>query len=297
MVKAAVLLISLLLILSVGIGCGGSEVTPTPTPPPTSSPTPAPTPTPTPVAVMIDVHSQADAGGDIVARINVTGVTALDSYRFDVSYSPEVIDLNVAEGEPRGVTSGVIGVTTTPVDRWKFIAPAEGTRAIRVTGSIPKIGGANGSGYLAEIHFRVIGSTGDQTEISLSNVSLSDASGKEIGPLQLAGGTVNVVGIGPTPTSTAAGQLPCRFYGKVALDGADVPDGTQVSAIIEGNTYNTTTPSEYGASTYVLMVTAPAGVFYSEGTTITFVIDGYVADQPGAWVTGGNLPLDLDTST
>jgi hypothetical protein len=246
---------------------------------------------------MIDVHSQADAGSEAVARVNITGVTSLDSYRFDVSYDPAVIDLRVAEGAAQGVTPGTVGVTATPVDRWKYVSLGETTRAIRVTGSVPKIGGVSGSGYLAEIHFRVMGSTGDRSAITLSNVSLSDASGQEIGPLQLTGATVNVVGAGPTPTSNGSGQLPMRLYGMVQLDGADVPAGTEVSAVIEGNTYTTTTPSIYGSSTYSLQITAPAGVVYSEGTTITFVIDGYVADQTSMWVTGANLSFDISAST
>jgi hypothetical protein len=93
------------------------------------------------------------------------------------------------------------------------------------------------------------------------------------------------------------GQLPCRFYGAVQLDGADVPDGTEIAAVIEGDTYTMSTPSIYGSSTYALQIAPPAEVIYSDGTSITFVIGGYVADQIGNWVTGGNLSLDLSAST
>ena len=74
-------------------------------------------------------------------------------------------------------------------------------------------------------------------------------------------------------------------------------NGDVIITSIEGDTYAASTPSLYGSSTYALKITPPQGVIYPDGTNITFVIDGYVADQIGNWVTGCNLLLDLSAST
>ncbi len=93
-------------------------------------------------------------------------------------------------------------------------------------------------------------------------------------------------------------QLPCRFYGTVQIDGNDVPDGTVITAIIEGNPHFTVTPAaRYGPSTYALKIKPPLGTFYNDGTPITFKIDDYDAAETATWVAGGNIELNLTVST
>ena len=91
-------------------------------------------------------------------------------------------------------------------------------------------------------------------------------------------------------------QLPCRFHGTVQLDGADVPDGTVITATIQGDTYSTTTPSVYGDSTYLLEIVPHYIVHYAEMVEITFKIDGYATDQTGEWETGGNRGFNLSAA-
>lgn len=285
--KSAIILIPLLtvgLILGM-IGCGGGEEA-----------TPSPTPTAMPaVAVSIDVHAEVDAGSEVAARVNISHVADFDSYRFDVTYDPDVIEVIGAHGATEGVTTGVMDTTRIPVDRWKFAALGQG--AIRVFGSVAEFGGVTGSGYLAEIHFRVVGSASDRSDINFSNGWLGDFSGDEITPVEWVGGSVRVVGVPPTHTPTPIGQLPCRFYGKVQIDGADVPGGTTVSAVIEGDIHTTFTPSIYGTSTYALTIVPTEGLYYAEQTPITLLIGDLIADQTATWVTGGNFPLDLSAAT
>jgi hypothetical protein len=50
----------------------------------------------------------------------------------------------------------------------------------RVIQNIPVLTGVSGSGYLAVLHFHVIGSEGDSSAITLSNGVLSDAEAVEI---------------------------------------------------------------------------------------------------------------------
>jgi len=83
------------------------------------------------------------------------------------------------EGGASGVTAGRIGTTTVPVDMWGFF-PKETPGAIRVVQNIPGVAGISGSGYLAEVHFRVIGTRGVSTTITLQNGVLSDKNAKEI---------------------------------------------------------------------------------------------------------------------
>ncbi len=88
-------------------------------------------------------------------------------------------------------------------------------------------------------------------------------------------------------------SLPCRWYGTVQVNGADVPDGTMITATIEGDTYNAATPAVYGASTYALEIEPPEGTTYTEGAEVTFMIGDQAADQTSAWEAGGNIELNL----
>jgi hypothetical protein len=102
----------------------------------------------------------------------------------------------------------------------------------------------------------------------------------------------------PAMTFAQGAQPPCRFYGAVQLDGYDVPDGTVITAIIEGVPYSTTTPeAAYGPSTYVLKIEPSAGAFYNYGTQIYFKIDDHVAKETATWESGSNIELNLTAST
>jgi hypothetical protein len=92
-------------------------------------------------------------------------------------------------------------------------------------------------------------------------------------------------------------QLPCCFYGTVQIDGEPVLDGTVITATIGEDSYNTTTPSVYGNSTYELEITPPLGTNYIEGTPINFQIGNQTVDQTSTWITGGNVNLNLSVTT
>ena len=89
----------------------------------------------------------------------------------------------------------------------------------------------------------------------------------------------------------------CSFAGIVKLDGADVPDGTVITATIEGDEYSTTTPTGYGASTYAIAIQMPSGKHYPNGTEVAFEVNGYASAQTGIWQAGQNIRLDLTAST
>jgi hypothetical protein len=101
----------------------------------------------------------------------------------------------------------------------------------------------------------------------------------------------------PTPVPTLSTEPPCRFHGTVRLNGAKVPDGTIITAIVEGDEYTTETPAVYGPSTYAIKIVPPSDAPYGQGATIQFRVGDYAATQTGAWATGGNIELDLSASS
>jgi hypothetical protein len=94
--------------------------------------------------------------------------------------------------------------------------------------------------------------------------------------------------------------LPSSFYGVVRLDGGNLPEGTLVEALIDGQVFASTTPHIYeGESVYQLIVPGddPSTTTVEGGHTgdvINFRVAGIMADQTGTWQSGTNISLDLD---
>jgi hypothetical protein len=122
----------------------------------------------TEVAVSIDAPAQAAANSDFTAKVNISEVVNFDACNYDVSFDVSVLRLD-------SVTSGLIGSTTIPVDIYNQVSLG----TWRVVQNVPGLSGVSGSGYLAVLHFHVIGSGGDSS-ISLSKGVLSDKAAKEI---------------------------------------------------------------------------------------------------------------------
>jgi len=121
------------------------------------------------VTVSIDAPSGVDPNSGFAANINISEVTDFDACNYDVTFDPLVLRLD-------DVTSGLIGSTTVPVDLYNEISPG----TYRVIQNVPGLAGANGSGYLAEMHFHVIGSEGASSTVNPSNGVLSDITAGEI---------------------------------------------------------------------------------------------------------------------
>ncbi len=97
--------------------------------------------------------------------------------------------------------------------------------------------------------------------------------------------------------------LPSSFYGKVKVDGENVPDGTVVEAWINGKVYTEAKTQTYeGDSVYAMDVTGDdastndveGGI---EGDKIEFRVAGQVAGQSGIWHSGTNTNLDLSVAS
>ncbi len=104
---------------------------------------------------------------------------------------------------------------------------------------------------------------------------------------------VNVQSVGAFP------PLPSSFSGTVKIDGANVPNGTAVTARINGVTYATSNYLLYNGDTvYSLDVPGEdsevagtqGGV---DGDTIVFFIGSIQATQTGTWHSASNVTLNL----
>ena len=109
------------------------------------------------------------------------------------------------------------------------------------------------------------------------------------------------------PAEAAAQEVPCRFYGTVQVDGAYVPDGTLISAHIEGAGQWTTESFTYeGASVYRLDILPddPAttqkdgGV---DGDSVNFWIRFAASDLPATtastWQEAAALEVNLEATS
>ena len=98
----------------------------------------------------------------------------------------------------------------------------------------------------------------------------------------------------------AVPPLPSSFYGTVLVNGGNIPEGTIVSAWIDGVQYASMLSEMFeGDSIYYFEVPGddPTTTEKIEGgvagDTIVFKVDGVEAPQTGTWASGSNVNLDL----
>jgi hypothetical protein len=119
--------------------------------------------------VSIDAPAEATADSDFTANVSISDVTDFDACQYDVTFDATVLRLD-------DVTSGLIGSTPVPVDIYNELSAG----TFRVIQNVPGLTGVTGSGYLAVLHFHVIGAEGSSSDIDLSNGVLSDITAAEI---------------------------------------------------------------------------------------------------------------------
>ena len=133
----------------------------------------------------INAPAQVHPEDDFIATVAIAGVNSFHNGQFDVKYNPSVVHVT-------DVTDGVIGPMVVTVGLWGFIPPSppDTQGQIRVLCST---GSASGSGYLALVHFHVVGGAGSSSVLDLLNGVLSDVNAKEITPVTWLDGAVQVV--------------------------------------------------------------------------------------------------------
>ncbi len=135
------------------------------------------------VTVSVDAPDAVAEGSDFIATVRVTNVTNMASYQFWISYDPDVIEVT-------NVTSGLIDSTTVPNDSWVLAPP--GTQGLMTALGDISSGSASGSGYLCEIHFHVVGSPGDSSNMTFPAGWLTDNLGYLIPGVDWLGDSVQV---------------------------------------------------------------------------------------------------------
>ena len=135
-----------------------------------------------PVEVRIHAPDEVCPDSDFMASVNIGEVVDLDCCYYDVSFDASVLRLD-------DVTSGLVGSTTIVLDINEI---SSGTWWIHMC--IPGVPGVSGSGYLAVLHFHVIGSEGDSSTISLSNGMLLNSQAEEI-PSTWVGDSIDVTSV------------------------------------------------------------------------------------------------------
>ena len=189
------------------------------------------------VSVTIDAPVGVVPESDFPASINISDITDFDACNYDVTFDASVLRLD-------DVTSGLIGSTTIPVDLYNEVA--SGTH--RIIQNVPGLVGVSGSGYLAELHFHVIGAAGDSSLVGPSNGVISDIAAGEI-EATWVGGSVSIATeasqatIAPpaADSSPEATTLPPELTGSSPLlpppPPAAGPDGVPVLWLVIGGVF------------------------------------------------------------
>ncbi len=144
----------------------------------------------TKVTVSVDAPNEVTPGDIFTAAINISQVEDFDACNYDVSFDSTVLSLD-------NVTDGNIGGIAAPVNYWNLISPG----TFRILQNVPGFPGVDGSGYLAVLHFHVLG-FGQGSNITLSNGILGNNEAQAI-PATWVGDSVR---LGPdiTPPTVMA---------------------------------------------------------------------------------------------
>jgi hypothetical protein len=165
------------------------------------------------VTVSIDAPDEAAHCTEVVARVNISEVTDINAYWFDLTYDATVLEVIGVEGGPEGVTDGQVDSTTFPVKLW-FYCPIGTPGTVRVLGQLPPGTGVDGTGYLCDVHFHVIGEPCNTSALTLSNGRLWDSKSALIEPAEWEGDSVHVCAPPAPPGVPAVSDC-----GMVALTG------------------------------------------------------------------------------
>ena len=121
------------------------------------------------VTVSINTPDKAKPGSDIAVTIDISHVENFDATNYDVSFDNTVLRLD-------NVTDGKIGGTIIPVDIFNEISPGR----YRIVQNISGLSGVTDAGYLATLHFHVMGSSGDSNYIRLSDGIIGNNQAEKI---------------------------------------------------------------------------------------------------------------------
>jgi hypothetical protein len=259
-----------------------------------------------PVTVSIVAPPEVNPGSSFVANVTVSSVTKFDSCGFDVAYNQTIITVT-------DVTSGQIDGTTIPINEWHYIPVGQvDTGKIRVVIYMSTLTGVNGTGYITQIHFNVVGSSCNTSAIHLENLAMYDIDGNKIATttvdssVHVAFAPLEITTTSPLPEGKVGDAYPATTL--VAIGGkpaytwtaTGLPTGLTCSAagVISGNptasgdfSVNATVTDSYNPPGVVSKVLS-LKVYPALGITTTTLPEAKVGDAYTATLvaTGGKTP-------
>ena len=185
--------------------------------------------------VSIVAPAEVVAGSTFSARVNINNVTNLNAWNYDVVFNKSVLEV-------AGVLGGEVGGVPIQPGENQWVV-SNGT--LKVVADIPGISTVSGSGYLAEIQFKVIGEIGDTSAIDLRSGILSSDLASSI---PATWGRATVVVVAPTisinPVEGCQGKkLKVEISGKGLTGTTDVSfgDGMDVAFKVDSDVRITAT--------------------------------------------------------
>ena len=243
---------------------------------------------------VIPSSTSALQGGDFWVNLNVNSVDNLTRYWLDVSYNSAVIQVVGAENST-SVANGLIGTTPLGVTGWNYLpTPGTASGTIHINGTFGSGIAVSGTGYLARIHFSVIGAGGQSSSITPANVSLWSFNGTTDVPL-----TVGSVETGTISVTYPPVIVTIETPGEVS-SGDDFVARINISSVVNLAAYQLVL--SYNPA--VIQVIGgdqnnPEGVTRGLVGSTIFPLDqwGYFPDDtPGTMIILGHLPEARQTS-
>jgi len=161
--------------------------------------------------VSIDAPAFVAEDSDFIARVNMTGVIFYFA-DYEIAFNPDVFEVG-------NITSGQIYGNEISVDTWQLVNPG----VIKVTQSAPELYGGNGSGYIAELHFHVIGLGNSSSDIDFTNGTLEDIGANQMPATWTGKAGIEVYEPGDANNDGSVNNLDITKLEKIIV-GLDSPD-------------------------------------------------------------------------
>jgi hypothetical protein len=207
--------------------------------------------------VSVRVNTPEFVSGTVDVTIDIYNVVDLTSGQFDISFDPDVVNVN-------DVYDGEIDGTTMPIDMWRLV---EEGRA-RVLVKLPDSGLVSGSGYLTTIKFEVVGNDGDTSALEVSDGLLNTYTSD--------GRLVS----GDRPE---LGEITADWFGDVVTvgDTGTIETEKTASTPVQTATPRSTSSSSLDSGTGSVTASTPAAEHVSDAAVPVETSEG--GDEPDGW--------------
>ena len=232
----------------------------------------------TTVEVSASAPATVESGDYFTANVNILDVTGFDAADFRVVVDPAVLEIETPGSD---VTDGQIGAANIPVTSCVPEAPGTYKIVVNVLGSP----GVDGSGYLCQIKFHVLGAAGTSSAINFQNGLLGNV---DLPPVEIPSNwTGTTVDVDDATAPTVITKSPT---------GNNVPIDTEVTATFSEDM----SPGTITTGSFTVTGSAVAGsVSYNNSNKkATFIPDSmldydhrYTVNLSTAITDGGGNPL------